>query len=530
MSVKKYGVFIAYSAVVDLRREGLGRHLAAFVRGAAGRDDIRLVLAYPWWLQGALESLFEEEGISFSSFEALNTKKNPILLSCYNFLRRWKKRRRKEEGRHSKLFDLFNRMRSKSLRGLVSARGITGFVCYGGACCLIFGLPALGYFVKNVLCGMKFFRKNRLLSFVKNKFFLSHEELKKDRLVSHLYSMMEEGELSKLVDLVNSRDDVQAWYCPTSFWPHFNNVQKPKLTCLPDVVLSDFPIKFAELNSRFPISYDRVKTTLLGGEHFVTYSEYVKWHTLVGKFAHSPEKVHVIRHGASVLNEYLTVDAGENSLAATESFSRSLMLSALKKSPLKYGREFQNPDVEFLFYASQFRPNKNIYTLLQAFRLLLRSHYRQIKLVLTGTTEALPELDELIRNLELENDVLCLHGLTTQELAACYNKAQLSVNPTLFEGGFPFTFTESLSVGTPVVMSRIPVVTECITDATLDNVMLFDPYDSVDMANRILWALDNREALFEMQEPLYKNMIQRSWKHVVTDHFEVLDQIGIERC
>jgi len=47
-------------------------------------------------------------------------------------------------------------------------------------------------------------------------------------------------------------------------------------------------------------------------------------------------------------------------------------------------------------------------------------------------------------------------------IAACYKLADLAVNPSLSEGGFPFTFTEALSVGTPVVMARIPVTEEII--------------------------------------------------------------------
>ncbi|MFD2884495.1 glycosyltransferase [Pseudomonas lini] len=64
----------------------------------------------------------------------------------------------------------------------------------------------------------------------------------------------------------------------------------------------------------------------------------------------------------------------------------------------------------------------------------------------------------------LQNDVLCLYGLSIQELAACYKLADLAVNPSLSEGGCPFTFTEALSVGTPVVMARIAVTEEILVD------------------------------------------------------------------
>ena len=89
----------------------------------------------------------------------------------------------------------------------------------------------------------------------------------------------------------------------------------------------------------------------------------------------------------------------------------------------------------------------------------------------------LPEIAQFIHKHNLQNDVLCLHDLSAQELAACYRLADLAVNPSLSEGGCPFTLTEALSVGTPVVMARIAVTEEVVTDPELQSLMLFDPYD-----------------------------------------------------
>jgi glycosyltransferase involved in cell wall biosynthesis len=122
--------------------------------------------------------------------------------------------------------------------------------------------------------------------------------------------------------------------------------------------------------------------------------------------------------------------------------------------------------------------------------------------------------------------VLCLHGLTARELAACYRLAELAVNPSLSEGGCPFTLTEALSVGTPVVMGRIAVTEEVITDPALQDVMLFDPYDWKDMAARIEWALQNREALLTRQLKFYAKLSQRTWRHVVDEHIAILDRIS----
>ena len=130
-------------------------------------------------------------------------------------------------------------------------------------------------------------------------------------------------------------------------------------------------------------------------------------------------------------------------------------------------RPLASPDMRFLFYASQSRPNKNILTLLRAYRHLLRDRLLGVRLVLTCHPDALPELRDFVIEQRLVDDVIFLHGLTQQQLAACYRLAELAVNPSLSEGGCPFTLTEALSVGTPVVMARIAVTEEVMRDPAL---------------------------------------------------------------
>jgi glycosyltransferase involved in cell wall biosynthesis len=202
-------------------------------------------------------------------------------------------------------------------------------------------------------------------------------------------------------------------------------------------------------------------------------------------------------------------------------------MQALRAVPTPYYASFKNDQTDFLFYASQFRPSKNVMTLLRAYEYLLRSRYVGSKLILTGQREY-GEVAAFVHERRLMHDVLFLSNLPLQQLAACYRLARLAVNPSLSEGGFPFTFSEALSVGTPVVMSRIAVTEEVVTDPDLQSLMLFDPYDWRDLAERIEWALDNRDTLLAKQKPLYDKLSQRTWRHVVDDQIRILVQIAVE--
>src|SRR3569623_1362016 len=99
------------------------------------------------------------------------------------------------------------------------------------------------------------------------------------------------------------------------------------------------------------------------------------------------------------------------------------------------------------------------------------------KLLLTGYLHLSPEVSAFLNRNDLHHEVLCLWGLTEQELAGCYKQATLAVTPSLSEGGMPFTFAEAVSVGTPVVMADIAVTREVMTSKSLRESSLFDPYD-----------------------------------------------------
>ena len=52
--MKKYGIYLAYPPKVDLRAEGLGRHLAEFLKAAQERGDVQFVIACPSWMKKSL--------------------------------------------------------------------------------------------------------------------------------------------------------------------------------------------------------------------------------------------------------------------------------------------------------------------------------------------------------------------------------------------------------------------------------------------------------------------------------------------
>jgi glycosyltransferase involved in cell wall biosynthesis len=338
---------------------------------------------------------------------------------------------------------------------------------------------------------------------------------------------MNETETRRMKSLIEAQADVIAWYSPTAFWPAFNELNVPKLMCVPDVVMTDFSVGFAGVGgNRFLETFNTVEQAVRGAQNVVTYSQHTKWHTLVDRFNVCPSNVQVIEHAPNALNALVDVEGFPDPHATSRHFCKTLLLSALQRTQNVYTALFANRDVQFIFYPSQVRPNKNILTLLRAFKHLLHDRRLGLKLILTGDAHSTAALSAFIEQHRLQADVICLRGLSTTELAACYRLASVAVNPSLSEGGCPFTFSEALSVGTPVVMSRIPVTMEVLTDSALQEITLFDPYDWEDMAQRIEWAVENREELVSSQKKAYELLSQRNWTDVAREHIDLLDAIA----
>ncbi|MDX2027162.1 MAG: glycosyltransferase [Alphaproteobacteria bacterium] len=540
-----------------MQTEGLGRHLGAFLKSAGTRKDVEFIIACPSWTKKSIMALCESEGINPNHFEIITPSSvSPILLGLYEayrasqqygraFLRRLLDSSRKAKPRANRIRRHIAWL-EKHLTGTRNPIVFLLLAAYALPLCILalpFIILAVGikaaWSLRRILASShplnlyvrirNRLSRSRYLAFTRRIIgpVLHNTSFNPKAFMAHLFNSMEEQEIQRLVKKINTKTNIQAWYTPAAFWPQFNDISAPGLMCVPDIVMTEFPTAFAQKGSEGLLhNFMATEKAIRGSKHIVTYSETTKWEALVDQYSINPDIIHVIHHAPHNLSSPLSTSNAVSANTSTD-HSNILLKTALRKStnPLHL-INYANSNLRFIFYASQIRPSKNILTLLRAYEYLLRKRYVGHKLILTGDPDRTPEVESFIHSNNLHNDVLCLHGLTTPELAACYRLAELAVNPTLSEGGFPFTFSEALSVGTPVVMSRIPVTEETITEPQLQGMMLFNPYDWKNVAQKIEWALQNREALLQKQMPLYKKLKERTWDDVVSEHIHILERIS----
>jgi len=544
---KNIGIFLAYAPEQSIKSHGISRLLSFMLTGMLQNDDTQVVIATPAWFEKNITEFMQDQHIDTKKVKLLTTSGIPYILRIKQFLSRRKSSNinafilSKKIGylqkllTHGKkyLFSLF--MHWMSISSAPKFIGATILICLTGIILspvLLVALVAyLGFRIVR-----KWYRFNKKIvktayhkprSFLMNHrftqiLFAQLAELKHGILARIIYSELRHRELSKLIRIINSKPEISVWFVPTLFWPEIKAIKAKKIIAAPDVVFVDFPTYFSDQASAQ--TYQRIAETISAGDHFICYSEHVKQKHLVEAFSVSPDKITVISHGSIDLSVLFTKNAIKKT-GMTQRHQSIQILRNYQKCELQqhpYLFDYNISDMRFIFYSSQLRPYKNFHNLVRAYEILLRERFVNIKLIVTGDIKSDPELYQYILDKRLQFDVISLYDVPAEVLAALNHLAVCAVNPTLFEGGFPFTFTEAYSVGTPSIMSAIPAVTADVKDENLRQHMLFDPYDLNDMVNKIEWAIKNHTKLFELQAPLYQTFKQRNWNLVAKEYVNLL--------
>lgn len=545
----RIGMYMAYAPSIrkfSLKQEGLGRYSSILMK-ALVENGHSVVIACPKYCVAAVKELLEEQNLSENNVKIVSSKKNPIVVEIFE---KWKNRTPKKRGSGKIkriMIKIFQKMMSfvfteQSIIKLTLA-SIIGFFCMLilGIAGTVFGILALALagifflFYKTIKWIQK--RKHDFKhNFLLRKFVHLYYEIKKvyvkegQKLMEYVRQDAMEEVLHK-ISCMEDKPDV--WYSPTAFWPEFNKVEGKKILCAPDLVTIEFAEGFSK--GRVAFSTENTRTALEGGTYFITYSEYIAKNLLIDKLGKCRKNVKVIPHAMNDMLQYLdiknTFKLGVYKYDINEYFAKNIIMPGVISNNIGmqyYLSGFAFGDMKYMLYPSQIRDNKNMWTLIRAYEHLLRGGRISAKLILTCDITLEPELFRYIKEKRLQYDVLFFRSVTSQQLAALYMCAQLVVTPTLYEGGFPFTFGEGMSVGTPSLMSDIPQVKEVLLKyGYLDKAenWLFDVYSEKDLSDKLYYALNHIDELKNAQQELFDLLNQRTWRQVGEEYIQVFDEI-----
>ncbi|AKM82165.1 TPA: glycosyltransferase family 1 protein [Candidatus Berkelbacteria bacterium] len=243
---------------------------------------------------------------------------------------------------------------------------------------------------------------------------------------------------------------------------HPVNYKKKFITVIHDLTLIKFPDTAKRTNAIKKMAFNYViKSACQNAAKIIAISENTK-RDIVDIFHIDPANVEVIYEAAddkSVLE------------------CRQENVEELKK---KY-----KINEQVVLYVGQYRPHKNLPTLVDAFA-KVKSQIPS-KLVLVGKVD--PEHHRLFESIDksgVKNDILLTGFVTDEDLSCWYKLATVFVFPSLYEG-FGLPGLEAMQAGTPVVAANNSVLPEIYKDAAL----YFDPFKTEEISDKIKKVLED---------------------------------------
>lgn len=210
-----------------------------------------------------------------------------------------------------------------------------------------------------------------------------------------------------------------------------------------------------------------------------------------------------------------------NDAAAFSNVPRSKFTATLEAAdplprpadPLPY---LQNE--KFIMYVGRPTPHKNLWRLVEAFR-VLRASYPSLTLVLAGKKDAMYTLIESRVKKEGIKGVVFTGFVTDNNLRWLYENCQAYVFPSLSEG-FGLPALEAMMHGAPVVSSNAT----CLPEVCGDAAHYFDPKNVQDMAKKIAEVIDNKALRQALIKKGHEQAGTYSWKRMAQQTLEVFNR------
>ena len=228
-------------------------------------------------------------------------------------------------------------------------------------------------------------------------------------------------------------------------------------------------------------------------DHIFTQSEYSK-RTILGHLGAKPEKITVTYTGVP---PHIYAEPRDDARARTQQ---------------AFGF-----DGNYLLFAGNLKPHKNLAGLLKALALLRQRGKVDHKLLIIGDDPRWrPVLMRQAQELGLANDALFAGRASDDQVRFAYSGADLTVVPSI-EEGFGLPVIESMACGTPVACSN----TASLPEAGGDAAEYFSPADPDSTASACEKVLLSSERWKELQQRGYAQAAKFHWRDCAARHIPV---------
>ncbi len=177
----------------------------------------------------------------------------------------------------------------------------------------------------------------------------------------------------------------------------------------------------------------------------------------------------------------------------------------------------------YILYVGGISPHKNLAMLIRAFS-RLKARDRGTRLILVGDYQAdgfkncYAELCELVRSLEIEEEVRFTGFVPDEELCRLYHGARVFVLPSLDEG-FGLPVIEAMACGLAVIVSAGNAMEEVVGNAAV----VVNPHDEAALAGEMDRLLADAELRRRMGEKAVRRAAEFSWDAAARELLRVFE-------
>ncbi len=178
-------------------------------------------------------------------------------------------------------------------------------------------------------------------------------------------------------------------------------------------------------------------------------------------------------------------------------------------------------DPYFLF-SGRWEERKNVVRMVEAFGQFKREDRTGAKLVFTGDRCLLgPVVDEKVRRLGLEKEVIDTGKSPLEDLPPLYAGATALIFPSLWES-FGLPIVEAMKCGTPVISSNL----SCIPEVAGEAAVLVDPYKTEEIAEAMFRVSIDPELRARMSTAGLKRSELYNWENTAAKTLEVYERLA----
>lgn len=166
-------------------------------------------------------------------------------------------------------------------------------------------------------------------------------------------------------------------------------------------------------------------------------------------------------------------------------------------SPTRYDKNIKkkyNVNGPLLLFVGRLSEKKGLRYLIEAMPSILK-RFPKTKLLVIGSGEEQGKIQSLVKNLDLDKEVLFLGAIDHQKLPRYYATADIFIGPSVQAmigdmEGFGLVFTEAMSCGTTTICTNLPAMKDIIKDKKTGFVV--KQKSSKDISKKVIEILKNK--------------------------------------